>query len=326
MNLIQINDLFPTEVEATEYFESYRWKDGVVCSRCGSDNIGNRNRDNRHHCKSCKRTFSVTNGTQLHRTRIPLKTWLIAFAIVSDAKKGLSAKQLERNLGVHYETAWGMYHKMRELMAMEKPKKLTSIVEMDETFVGGSPRKDVDPSEIPTEKREIYDAKIKEYKEAGVSFNRKKGNSARTRLYTSRGRGSQMKTPIVGIVQRNGDVVAEVMGHLSYANLKEMVKRHVDTSDSVLVTDSYSGYNKLSSVIEHIKYDHSQVYSYKGLNTNSIESFWAIVKRGITGQYHRVSLKYLPSYVAEFVFKYNNRNEDDMFETLVANAVSPLNR
>jgi hypothetical protein len=114
------------------------------------------------------------------------------------------------------------------------------------------------------------------------------------------------------------------MTQTTYTELKKLVKKYVDTEDSLMITDEYSGYNKFSTIIEHIKIDHQKLYSYKGVNTNSIESFWAIVKRGIIGQYHQVSLKYLPNYVTEFVFKYNNRRIDDMFETLVKNSMKTV--
>jgi len=111
------------------------------------------------------------------------------------------------------------------------------------------------------------------------------------------------------------------MKKTTYTDLKKLVNKFVDKDDSVMITDEYKGYNRFSEIIEHISIDHQKLYSYKGINTNSIESFWAIVKRGIIGQYHQVSLKYLPNYVSEFVFKYNNRNMDDMFETLVKNSM-----
>ena len=114
------------------------------------------------------------------------------------------------------------------------------------------------------------------------------------------------------------------MKKTTYTDLKKLVNKFVDKDDSVMITDEYSGYNRFSEIIEHISIDHQKLYSYKGVNTNSIESFWAIVKRGILGQYHQVSLKYLPNYVSEFVFKYNNRNMDDMFETLVKNSMKTV--
>jgi hypothetical protein len=103
-----------------------------------------------------------------------------------------------------------------------------------------------------------------------------------------------------------------------------MVVKHINLKKSVLITDEYKGYLGLNKIIDHVKVDHAKYYSYKGLNTNSIESFWAILKRGIMGQYHHVSVEYLPNYIDEFCFKYNNRKYDDMFETLVFNAMLPL--
>ncbi|MDD5358533.1 MAG: IS1595 family transposase [Candidatus Nanoarchaeia archaeon] len=332
MNLIEINNNFPTELEAIQFFEKARWGKKPKCIFCGSDSLSKRNKDYRFHCLKCDKSFSVTSNTHLHSTRIPLKTWLYAFAIVSDAKKGVSAKQLERNLGIHYETAWNMAHKIRDLMIIENDQiELSGILEMDETYIGGKPRKfNTGETQKPENKTIIpeLDKEIALYKEAGIKFKRGKGNQARPDENPKRGRGTD-KFKVAGIVQRNGDVIAEVMKNLSYSDLKKLVNKYVDKEDSVMITDEYKGYNKFNNIIEHIRIDHERLYSYKGVNTNSIESFWAIVKRGIIGQYHQVSLQYLPKYIAEFVFKYNNRNNDDMFETLVKNSMihlKPLNR
>lgn len=327
MNIIEITSQFPDELSAIKHFERIRWGKKPKCAYCNSDNVGTRNNDGRLHCKQCNKTFSVTTNTNLHNTRLPLKTWLYAFAIVTDAKKGVSAKQLERNIGVHYETAWTMGHKIRSLMAIEnKEVELSGILEMDETYVGGKPRKFNDGT--TSDVRQAWkipelDERIKELKDAGIKLKRGRGNPAKSDVLPKRGRGTS-KIPVVGIVSRNGDVIAEVMQKTSYSDLKKLVNKYVDKEDSVMITDEYKGYNRFSEIIEHIKIDHQKLYSYKGVNTNSIESFWAIVKRGIIGQYHQVSLKYLPDYVNEFVFKYNNRNLDDMFETLVRNSMKTV--
>jgi transposase-like protein len=327
MNIVEITNKFPNELSAIEHFENVRWGKKPKCAYCGSKNIGERNSDHRFHCKKCQRSFSVTTNTNLHNTRLPLKTWLYSFAIVTDAKKGISAKQLERNLGVQYATAWTMGHKIRELMIMgNKDIELYGIVEMDETYIGGKPRKFNDGT--TSDVRKSYkipelDQRIKELKEVGITLKRGKGNPAKSDVNPKRGRGTE-KIPVAGIVQRDGNVIAEVMKNTTYTDLKRLVKKYVDTEDAVMITDEYKAYNKFSNIIEHIKIDHEKLYSYKGVNTNSIESFWAIVKRGIIGQYHQVSLKYLPNYVAEFVFKYNNRKNDDMFETLVKNSMKPV--
>lgn len=275
----------------------------------------------RFHCKNCRRSYSVTTKTKLHDTRLPLKTWLYSFSIVTDAKKGISALQLQRNIGVSYPTAHRMYMKIRDLMYEPVPK-LQEIVEMDETFIGGKPRPFPNPDCLKPKKREQLDTQISELRKQGVLF--KTGSrKVACAVNVKRGRGTK-KIPVVGIVQRDGDVVAQVMKDLTAQNLKDMVSKHVDTNEAVIVTDSYKGYNKLHTIIEHVKIDHSKMYSYKGVNTNTIESFWAVVERGIMGTYHKVSPKYLPKYVQEFVFKWNNRKKDDMFETLAENAMKPI--
>jgi len=143
-------------------------------------------------------------------------------------------------------------------------------------------------------------------------------------MIQKRGRGTD-NIPVVGIVERDGNVVAEVMQNLTYANLKEMVQKYVDEDNSVLITDNYKGYNSMKKIIGHIVIDHKEMYSYKGLNSNSIESFWAIIERGIMGQYHSVSPHKLPNYVAEFVYRYNNRRDTEfMFHELVFKLLQPI--
>jgi len=321
MNIIEITNEFPAELDAIKHFEKIRWNDAPVCPYCNSIKIGIRNKDYRFHCKACQKSFKVTTNTNLHRTRIPLKTWLIGFSIVSDAKKGLSALQLERNLDITYKTSWKMYHKMRDLMD-EPIAKLDDIVEIDETYVGGKPRHAGAPSEYPQKKQKILDDKIEELEEKhDVEFVNPDAQKKDYDTDVKRGRGTD-KIPVVGIVERDGNVVAQVMRTLTYQNLKEMVQKHVEEEESVLVTDEFKSYNRMESIIDKVSIEHQKkVYSYKGVNTNTIESFWAIVKRGLVGQFHHVEPKYLPNYIQEFVFKFNNRKVDDMFETLVKNSM-----
>lgn len=329
MNIVEISNQFPDELSATIFFERQRWGKKPKCPYCKSLSLFARTPDLRLKCKDCMRTFSVTVGTQLQGSKVSLKTWLYAFAIITDAKKGVSALQLQRNLGISYPTAWAMYHKIRELMAMENKdlSEFTGIVEMDETYIGGKPRPFNDGStKLPTtNKRTVIpelDERLKELREAGVRLKRGKGNPALSDINPKRGRGTK-KAKVVGIVERDGNVIAQVMKTINHSDLKAMLQKHVQEDDSVLITDEYSGYNRMDRIIEHVKIDHQRLYSYKGINTNTIESFWAIIKRQIIGQHHQVSVKHLPKYVSETVFKYNNRKEDDMFETLCENAMLP---
>ncbi len=119
MNIVEISQKFPTELDAIKHFEKYRWGKIIVCPFCKSKRISKRNKDYRWHCLKCNHSFSVTTNTQLHNTRLTLQRWLLAFCLISDAKKGISAKQLQRDIGIHYQTAWKMYHKIRDIMRIE---------------------------------------------------------------------------------------------------------------------------------------------------------------------------------------------------------------
>ncbi len=317
MNLYEIAQKFTTPQSVYDFFEKTRWNGKVKCVHCDSIKITGRYDDFTYHCTTCRKRFTVITNSYLHNTRIPLQKWLFAFAVVSDAKKGLSALQLQRNIDVHYETAFNMAHKIRDMMSEEKIEMLDNVVEMDESYIGGKPRKPNVKADLTPEGKAYLISRTKEVVGQGFNLNRKKGNTAKVDLDTKRGRGSQKQVPLAGIVQRDGAVVAQVMDSLGAKKLEKMVQENVDKAKSLLITDQYKGYNGMKKIIEHIKIDHSKLYSYNGVNTNTIESFWAIVERGIMGQYHHVTLKYLPKYVVEFCFKYNNRNYDDMFETLV---------
>ena len=324
MNLIEINQRFPTELHCIEYAEKIRWGKKTKCVYCGSDKLSNRMKDYRHMCQDCKKSTSVTVGTIIQGTKVPIQTWFYAISVITDAKKGMSALQLHRNIGVSYPTAFAMYHKIREVMMSNNKEmdELDGIVEMDETYIGGKPRKFDNPL-MPPKKREDLDRQIKHYNKKGYDFTPQGKNPAKIKNDSKRGRGTD-NIPVVGIVERNGNVVAEVMKTLTYENLKKMVKKYVDEDKSLLITDNFKSYNSMKKIIDHIKVDHKEMYSYRGVNSNSIESFWAIIDRGIMGQYHSVSPKKLPNYIAEFVYHYNNRKDTDaIFDELVSNLFKP---
>jgi transposase-like protein len=317
MDIYEISQKFPDEISAYDYLEKIRWSKKRVCTKCKTEHTGKRLVSFNYFCSKCRSQFSVINGTYLHNTRLPLQKWFMAFAVVTDAKKGISAHQLKRNIGVTYVTAFKMAHLIRDMMAEEKVDVLTDVVEMDETYIGGKPRKPNVKALLTDKGKKYLIDRTQEIAQMGFDLRALKGNTAQVDLNTKRGRGSQKLVSVTGIVQRDGAVVAEVMSSLGAKKLQDLVEKHVQTDSALLITDTYKGYARMKKIIEHIKIDHSKLYSYNGVNTNTIESFWAIVERGIMGTYHHVTLKYLPKYVVEFCFKYNNRNYDDMFDTLV---------
>jgi len=274
MNIVRIYELFPTEADCINHLEKVRWRGKPACPYCQSQNTTPAPKEQRHHCNICNTTFSVTIQTIFHHTHLPLQKWFLAVSLILNAKKGLSSRQLSRDLQVNKDTAWRIAMKIREAMSQHQQRELlTGIVEIDEAYIGGKPRKGC-PSDT----------------------NHK------------RGRGTD-KTPVVGMVERNGSVKAKVMkkGDLTAKKLSALVRANVDIKTSTLMTDEYTGYVHLKRLAEHHTINHKVWYVDGNIHTNSIESFWAILKRGIVGQFHKVSLKHLPKYIDEFCYRYNNR-------------------
>lgn len=291
MNITKIYETFPHTDDCLAHIERVRWPNGPVCPYCGSTSTSALPSEKRHHCNACNTSFSVTVGTIFHHTHLPLQKWFLAIALTLNAKKGLSARQLARDIAVNKDTAWRIAMKIREAMAERDQRNLlTGIVEADEIFVGGKPRK-----EHPHDKH-------------------------------PRGRGTK-KVPVVGMIERGGKVKAEVVAKkdLSSKRLSTLVRRHVDIENAVLFTDESSSYFGIKHFMEHRTVNHKVWYVAKdGTHTNSIESFWAILKRGLIGQYHKVSLRHLPKYIDEFSYRFNNRKNDDLFNMTVARAVGAI--
>ena len=287
MNIIQIYEQFPTEQDCITHLESVRWPDGPFCPYCGSINSTPRPKEHRHHCNGCNTTFSVTIRTIFHHTHLPLQKWFLAVALTLNAKKGLSGRQLARDIQVNKNTAWRIAMQIRKAMSeAEQRNLLTGLVEADETYIGGKPRR-----EHPGDK-------------------------------SKRGRGTK-KTPVIGMAERGGRVKASAArkGDLSVRRLSALVRRNVDIENAMLITDEFSGYLGIKRFMPHETVNHRIWYVDGYRHTNTIESFWAILKRGIVGQYHKVSLRYLPRYIDEFTYRFNHRKEDGVFDLTIARAV-----
>jgi len=289
MDITEIFELFPTQADCIAHLEKVRWQGKPRCVYCGSTNTIP-TKKNRHHCNSCNTKFSVTVGTIFHHTHLPCQKWLLAVALVLNAKKGISARQLARDLKVNKDTAWRIGMKIRDAMQESAQRELlTGLVEMDEAYIGGKPRKGISGDKSP------------------------------------RGRGTK-KTPVVGMIERGGKVRAKVMKKegLTIKKLTSLVRRNIDISNSTLITDEFSGYFGIKYIMPHKTVDHSVWYVDGDAHTNTIESFWAILKRGIVGQYHKVSLRYLPKYIDEFSYRFNHRHHDDLFGQTIHRALGVM--
>ena len=277
MNIIHVFKKFSNQESCITYLEKVRWGDTPTCPYCKSKKTAPLG--NRHRCYNCITSFSVTVGTIFHKTKIPLQKWFLAISLILNAKKSLSALQLSRDIQVNRNTAWRVSMQIRKAMReREQGSLLMGIVEMDETYVGGKPRK---------------------------------GNKRSDDKSNPRGRGTK-KTPVIGVVERGGDVKAEAThkDKLKGKNLRSFVRRHVQTEESTLITDEYRGYIGMSKLVDHLKINHTEMYVNGIIHTNTIESFWSLLKRGVIGQFHHVSKKHLQRYIDEFCYRYNLRKQD----------------
>lgn len=292
MTIQEIYKKFPTQKDCLEHLEYIRWKNTPVCPNCGSTNVTKFKSELRWHCNDENQSFSVLKDTIFEGTRLPLQKWFYAIHLMLSAKKGISGMQLSRNLGVSWNTAW--YTSMRIRCAMQDQSYiLEGIIQSDSTYVGGKPRK---PNKREDDKKQK----------------------------NKRGKGTD-KEQIIGYVEQKpyGKVIAK---HIKKDNetleLLSLLKKNINADRSVLVTDEGVEYTKeFDKIVQRYMVKHKKEFSSYGLNTNTIESFWAIIKRGITGQYHHLSKRYLPFYISEFAYRYNNRNNKNMFNETLDNAV-----
>ena len=241
------------------------------------DGVG---RVGRYHCHDCGASFKVTCGTVFHHTKIPLQKWFMAIALITNAKKGLSSYQLARDLDLKQRAAWYLMTRIRAEMANKtNPIVLQGIIEADETYIGGKPRKE---------------------------------NKKVDREPAKRGRGTS-KTAVIAAVERGGRVVAEVAKGLTGRAILEFILRVVNVKESELMTDEYHAYNALSSQLKHHVINHQEQYVDGDKHTNTVEGYFSLIKRAYYGQHHFYSLGYTPLYVAERCYVYNNRHRETIF-------------
>ena len=273
------------ETKAVEFMEQQRWGDTPCCSHCGSvavykmtdEKTGERNKRFLWRCHDCKRQYTVRHGTIYAETRIPLRHWCYAYWGACASKKGVSAKQIQRQTGLSYKSALFLMHRIRFAMAPDtSPEpKLSGTVEIDETYVGGKPR----------------------YKG-----------------HNKRGRGTK-KTPVVALVQRGGSVRADVAQTIDAKNLRKAIIENVEPGTTIF-TDELAVYPPAIRGHGNHKFVKHSAKEYVNkddptLHTNTVEGFFSLLKRSMYGTFHAVSKKHLHRYVQEAAFKYNTRTLED---------------
>ena len=274
-NLLTLVDDFNTDAKCRELLERLRWPNGVACLRCGSLGVSEIEARNQYDCNDCRYQFSITAGTIMHDSHLPLRKWFMAIYLMCESKKGMSALQLKRTLDIgSYKTAWYLCHRIRKAMGndpLEGPT-LLGIVEVDETLIGGKTK-----------------GKGRAYK----------GN----------------KTWVAGAIQRNGGIRLERIPDTRKATLHSFINRTVKDEAEAIYTDELASYLGIADHnTRHETVNHSiEEWTVGDVHTNSIEGVWSLFKRSIIGAFHKVSVKHLPRYLDELEWRYNNRDNDHIF-------------
>jgi transposase-like protein len=294
-DLAEVSEL--TEEEARQYIERIRWPGGPACPRCGDTAVtllqGESTRPGVYKCKGCRKPFTVTVGTIFEDSHIPLRKWVLCFWLMCSSKKGISAKQLQRNLGLKsYKSAWHMAHRIRHAMRHEPLRSmLKGTVEVDETYVGGKPR------------RLLGYAERRRLRSEGIPY-----------------RKHSTKVPVVVLVERNGQARARALERVNAETLQGAIREHVDRSSRIM-TDEHGGYIGIGEEYAggHHTTNHGLGEYLRGdVHSNTAESFFAILKRSVHGIHHHVSKQHLPRYLDERAFVWNGRKLTDAERTVLA--------
>lgn len=292
--LVDLLTYFTDEQICRDYLEIIRWEGILECpyKDCAGGKISKFKDGKRYKCPTCQRTYSVKVGTIFEDSKIPMRKWYAGIYLITSHKKGISSCQLARDLGVTQKTAWYMNHRVRHSLGLEPERKLSGIIEADETFMGG-----------------LEINKHKSKKTEGVQ-----------------GRSVQTKTAVAGVVERGGELRAQIVPDTSGSNLRKFVYENVEKG-SQLNTDEWYGYRGLEKLFGHSVIKHNENQYVDGTtHVNTMEGFWSLLKRGVIGIYHSMSSKHLQKYLDEFVFRYNTRKftESDRFNFMLSNMATHL--
>ncbi|KSA15310.1 IS1595 family transposase [Maribacter dokdonensis] len=271
-SIIDLIKAFPTQQSCIDHLEQLRWNGNVVSPFDSESKVYNC-KGNKYKCKNTGKYFNVKTNTIFDNTKIELQKWFLGIWLVTLHKKGISSLQLGRDLNITQKSAWFMLSRIRQCFGIDNDSQLDNEVEADETFVGG----------------------------------KNKNRHANKKIKGS----SDDKAPVLGMVERNGKVIAKQIPNTTYETLSiEILKSVKETAK--LYTDEYTSYKRLKRVYDHQVVKHSQYQYVQGrVHTNTIEAFWSLLKRGIVGIYHFTSKKHLQLYVDEFVFRYNSRTSSE---------------
>jgi len=281
--LTEFTDFFCDEATCVKHYTEIRFGNGEYCPHCGHKEIYTFKDGKRYRCAKCKQDFTIKTGTVFGESKLPLRKWFIAIYLLSTTSKGISSVQLAKHVGVTQKTAWFMAHRIREAHQQNKGQ-LFGRIEADETWVGGR---------IPNMSKS------------------KRKNAMR----------NDNKTPLVGILQRGGEIQVKVAEQVNRQTLVPNIVENVQKGSFVYTDEnfSYLGLHRLGFYHNRVEHGKKE-YVVGDAHTNGIESFWALFKRGYHGVYHHMSKKHLQRYVNEFTFRFNRRASE--MQTVFADVVT----
>ena len=283
INLFSLVDQFSSDEQCLRALEGLRWPNGVTCTRCGDANVFELSVRHKFKCRSCKHQFTVTSGTIMHDSHLPLRKWFFAIYLMCESKKGMSALQIQRTIDVAYRTAWYLCHRIREAMGNDKfsGPTLCGVVEVDETLVGGRRR--------------------------GVGSGSRKG---KTWVAGAIQRDGQVRLERIPNIRKK-TLHGFIKRHVS------------DETEAIYTDElrSYIGIEDDDTI--HRTVNHSaEEWVVGDVHTNSIESVWSLFKRSIIGAFHKVSAKHLDRYLEELEWRFNNRNNPHIFRDTLRRIVT----
>jgi transposase-like protein len=280
IDLCELMERYGDEQSCRNYLEHLRWRNGVRCPKCNGERISSILKRDQYNCdnESCRYQFSVTADTQFHDTHLPLVKWFLATFLICQSRKGMSANQLKRMLRINYRTAWYLCHRIRDAMKAVNPQPLGGTIEIDETFVGGRQRGHQHKVGHPECKKEV----------------------------------------VIGIRQRGGALRFFHAEDVKSGTLAKYIRENVSQDVDVIMTDEFQGYPKAlhdaGVLAEHKTIKHRDgIYAVGDVYTNTVESAFSLLKRGIIGTWHRVSAKHLQAYLDEMCFRFDNRKNPYLF-------------
>ena len=276
MTLIDVHTMFSSDAKCRELLKRLRWPVRPECPRCKGPAVSLETEKDLLYCKDCDYQFTVTSGTIFHDSHLPLIKWFTCVYLLCESRKGMSANQIKRMLGVSYKTAWYLCHRIRKAMQIVDPPMLDGIIEMDETFIGG--------------KRKAY-----------------AGRAPRAD-----------KEIVIGIRQRGGELRLFHAQDVKGGTLAKYIRENISRDLQVFITDDFRAYKKAVGmtmvVTKHKSINHSKrVYVDGDTHTNTIESAFSLLKRGIVGTWHCISAKHRAAYLDEMTFRFNRRKRSDLF-------------